>query len=872
MVALALLLALAPVPFSPFAPQDAYAVSDATTIDLADTNNNANYPGYWTANNAGSLTYRIHSDVTIIGNLAGPSLTLDIDPGVTVTWLANYEATAGGAFVGLEGDGTLIIAEGASVINTYNGAAINGQTGSYELIVRGEVGANTGAAIAASGTSATVTIEGDALVYSSSGSTSDGTISMGGANSTVVITENAVVEARATGAGGYGVSTNGTVIVSGNAQLRTFATQGRAINLIGNGTPKAIIEGGLVEATALGGIAISTASSGGGNNASVEVKGGTVWAAGYSTTTLSGNAIRVNGTNSTVTVTGGLIYCESTSTGTGADNSAIYLNGGTTGTAQSITVSGDAKIQAWGSGSAIGVSGANATVNVSGGQISAKQGLGIRTTNGGTTTAVTVDGGFVFSYGTGTPSGTNLNSTIWVTSGNLSITDDAVVVVWTPQEPSFNPTPITDEYLANTDDRLAYTLPGAEVFWDTEFIDLETFPLSGIRYEGASTGAGGFFDLTDRAFVLSCKIMVDPELVDFGAIPRPYTQPPAQTVTVYNIGTGPVSLVQPGAPLDYSVSDLLETLLLDFADATTFTVRPDAELGLGTYERNITVSGSNSDGIQVLGTPSADVEATFTVLPSEDCFIIEFTTEKQIGTTTITESTDPNEPSTITVVVSADADLKNLEITSILPSDYAYIDPDHQAGQPHDFSTPVTYVVTAEDGETTRTYIVYVIQEEPLALHLLTASANAGGSVTGTPSGIYAAGEPISVTAVPSSGYHFTGWTVDGVVIPGGNTANPASFDMPDNAVTITANFAPNDVPGDDPDDPGDDPADDPGDDPADDPDDPDDSDEILVPETGDVKGPWGYSVALLFLLGLAFISLSVEMRERTARRPRHLA
>jgi len=74
----------------------------------------------------------------------------------------------------------------------------------------------------------------------------------------------------------------------------------------------------------------------------------------------------------------------------------------------------------------------------------------------------------------------------------------------------------------------------------------------------------------------------------------------------------------------------------------------------------------------------------------------------------------------------------------------------------------------------------------------LTVSAGLGGSVSGTVSGNYAAGTAINVTATANSGYHFTGWTVSGVAIAGGNNVNPVTFVMPANAVTLTANFAPN--------------------------------------------------------------------------------
>ena len=73
----------------------------------------------------------------------------------------------------------------------------------------------------------------------------------------------------------------------------------------------------------------------------------------------------------------------------------------------------------------------------------------------------------------------------------------------------------------------------------------------------------------------------------------------------------------------------------------------------------------------------------------------------------------------------------------------------------------------------------------------LTVSAETGGTVTGTASGNFVEGTPISVNAVPNANYHFVNWTIAGAIITGGNTANPATFNMPVGAVTLTANFAP---------------------------------------------------------------------------------
>jgi hypothetical protein len=63
--------------------------------------------------------------------------------------------------------------------------------------------------------------------------------------------------------------------------------------------------------------------------------------------------------------------------------------------------------------------------------------------------------------------------------------------------------------------------------------------------------------------------------------------------------------------------------------------------------------------------------------------------------------------------------------------------------------------------------------------YTLTASAGEGGSVTG--GGTFASGTQVSLTATPTSGYSFSGWST-------GSTANPLTVTLNSNT-TITANF-----------------------------------------------------------------------------------
>src|SRR5210317_2431793 len=63
--------------------------------------------------------------------------------------------------------------------------------------------------------------------------------------------------------------------------------------------------------------------------------------------------------------------------------------------------------------------------------------------------------------------------------------------------------------------------------------------------------------------------------------------------------------------------------------------------------------------------------------------------------------------------------------------------------------------------------------------YTLTATAGDGGSVTG--GGTFASGTQVSLTATPSSGYSFSGWS-------NGSTANPLNVTLNSNT-SVTANF-----------------------------------------------------------------------------------
>ena len=83
------------------------------------------------------------------------------------------------------------------------------------------------------------------------------------------------------------------------------------------------------------------------------------------------------------------------------------------------------------------------------------------------------------------------------------------------------------------------------------------------------------------------------------------------------------------------------------------------------------------------------------------------------------------------------------------------------------------------------------IDEMPVAFYSLTmavAPAGTGTATDETNTSPYAPGTVVSIKAVPATGYQFSHWTAPAGVFGNANAAS-TTFTMPDQAVTVTANF-----------------------------------------------------------------------------------
>ncbi|MCL2703195.1 MAG: immunoglobulin domain-containing protein [Defluviitaleaceae bacterium] len=108
-------------------------------------------------------------------------------------------------------------------------------------------------------------------------------------------------------------------------------------------------------------------------------------------------------------------------------------------------------------------------------------------------------------------------------------------------------------------------------------------------------------------------ISASPSPVQFGSVeadsataPYTYTQPAEVTVTITNVGSEEITLVQPTST-NYMIGALSTTSLPSTDSTATFTIRPRSDLLIGNRNETITISGSNG--------ATAQVQANFSIIP-----------------------------------------------------------------------------------------------------------------------------------------------------------------------------------------------------------------------------------------------------------------
>ncbi|MDR0221599.1 MAG: hypothetical protein LBI54_09380, partial [Lachnospiraceae bacterium] len=303
-------------------------------------------------------------------NVAANNVSLDIGAGGTIINSGTNSAINVTAGV----TGVIVTVNGGEVVSEPSGYAINdGGTSlcannTRLIMTSGEVRAGSACAIKSTGEGSTLTIIGGKVSNAATVNSNPVIYMNGGVGDNVSIGGSAVIIASNNNLG-YGIQTTGNVTVGGNATVS--ATAGRAINLVGMDSV-ATINSGTVSATT--GVAICTATTTPATvaNTTIIVNGGTVC-------TTDPNA--AHGVGKTIYGTG--------------ENTNIIINGG-----HVYTLSGNTE--------AIYNAGARSNITVNGGLVTGKDHFTIEATSGG---YITVNGGFVFSYGT-TVTSTNTSSNV----------------------------------------------------------------------------------------------------------------------------------------------------------------------------------------------------------------------------------------------------------------------------------------------------------------------------------------------------------------------------------------------------------------------------------------------------------------------------
>ncbi|MCL1914678.1 MAG: fibronectin type III domain-containing protein [Eubacteriaceae bacterium] len=395
--------------------------------------------------------------VTVTGDVTGAtnSLKLNIDSDVTVVWKAKYSGNMSDPVIEIMGGGKFEIAAGSSISN-----------------------GGSGDAIYSSGTNAKINASGGIV---SCAAVERSAIFAGGNNSEITVSGGTL---SASAQNGYAICTAGenTKIAVSGGMLRATGEGGAAICTVGPAT--AIdINGGTVESTK------NWAIYNTGKKSEIKVSNGTVKANGT-----EGRAIRNAGEEAKITVSGGSLDCGdggiSIANATGGGKSEITVtNGivrasGVNSTAiynadtcpdSKITVSGGTVESVF---RGIFNAGANSSVAVKGGVVSATTGNAIQ--NESTNSSVTVSGGFVFSYGISI-SGNVSNTAIRMASGFPTINGTAVVC-------AFSPPALAPAYTAGSSTNLAIGPSAATATWG------KNGGQTGINYKNGANS--GFFPIS----------------------------------------------------------------------------------------------------------------------------------------------------------------------------------------------------------------------------------------------------------------------------------------------------------------------------------------------------------------------------------------
>ena len=188
------------------------------------------------------------------------------------------------------------------------------------------------------------------------------------------------------------------------------------------------------------------------------------------------------------------------------------------------------------------------------------------------------------------------------------------------------------------------------------------------------TGTNGAIATVDVSFeVVAGSISVSPNVLSFGTLATPYTQPAAQTVTIANTGTAAITIIQPTASSNYTIGNLSRTSLTTSGNnsSATFSVRPIAGLGVGVYNETITIN-TNSGTSATIEVKFEVIATTYSISVSPDNFSFGTRqtgyTATALTTQTFTIANTGSAAITLTQPTSTNFTIGNLSRTSLTTS------------------------------------------------------------------------------------------------------------------------------------------------------------------------------------------------------------
>ena len=235
------------------------------------------------------------------------------------------------------------------------------------------------------------------------------------------------------------------------------------------------------------------------------------------------------------------------------------------------------------------------------------------------------------------------------------------------------------------------------------------------------------------------------------------TQPTSQTVTEGETAT--FTVVASGTePLSYQWQQSTDKgsswTNIDSATNTTYTTGKTT-MDMNDYQYRCVVTGSAGSVTSSAATLTINAPTTYTITAAAS----------PADGGTVDGNGDYVEGSSVTLNATANSGYRFV----------GWVEGDQTV------STDTTYAFNADGNRTLTAKFEKVYN--------VTVNSKAGGTATADKT-TAAAGETVSLTANPNSGYRFTGWTFSDNVIGADVSSKTTSFTMPDGDVTATANFA----------------------------------------------------------------------------------